>query len=204
MYHHVLILLKNQLSHSAFKWCPVLSFWNEAAWLGDGKVLVDFVVVDPDVVVVPEVVPEVGVCVVVVDPEVGVVVVVDPDVGVLLVDPEDVVVVVVVVVDPEVGVFVVVADSDVGVLVDPEVEVVAEVEVEVGVVVAVTAGVSALTATGVGPDAAPGLRTVKKRIKKIIARTSKIRPIMTPMTRGFLVAQRMANLAESPGSGTSI
>jgi hypothetical protein len=27
---------------------------------------------------------------------------------------------------------------------------------------------------------------------------------MTPMTRGFLVAQRTANLAESPGCGTSI
>jgi hypothetical protein len=163
-------------------------------------VLVDFVVVDPDVVVVPEVDPEVGVVVVVVDPDVGVLVV-DPEVEV---DPE--VGVVVVVVDPEVGVAVV-ADPEVGVLVvDPEVEVVAEVELEVGVgvVVAETAGVSALTATGVGPDAAPGLRTVKKRIKKIIARTSKIRPTMIPMTRGFLVAQRMANLAESPGSGTSI
>ena len=125
--------------------------------------LVDFVVVDPEVVVVPEV-------------------------------------------DPEVGVVVVVADPEVGVLLFDEVEVVAEVESEVGVgvVVAVAAGVSALTATGVGPDAAPGLRTVKKRIKKIIARTSKMRPTMIPMTRGFFVAQRMANLAESPGSGTSI
>ena len=89
-------------------------------------------------------------------------------------------------------------------LVDLVVVSVDEEGVEVEVPEVVVSVLEVLETTGVDPEAWAGLMTVKKMMTKTMARMRRTIPTMIPMTRGLLVAQRVASLAERGTSGACI